>query len=259
MRSFRRFVSRRGTCNIIYSDNAKTYKCAEKGIKECYEILNSLQFQEFLTEQSISWKYICPLSPWWGGYWERLMKTIKAPLKKVLGKSFLNHDELYTVLTEIEAMVNSRPLCAVHDDPVSIDYLTPANFLIGRSTINLPVRPLKHTEVHPTATRKELNHMLLHQEKVLKKAWKMWREEYLRSLGLSPAIKEQMPIKEGELVMVASNLQPRCTWRVGRVMELLEGRDNRIRSVIVKVGGKLRTRPVQLLSKLEVSDTQANL
>jgi hypothetical protein len=54
--------------------------------------------------------------------------------------------------------------------------------------------------------------------------------------------------------MVASNLQPRCTWSVGRVSELLEGRDGRIRSAIVKVKGKLRTRPVQLMSKLEVAD-----
>ena len=254
MRSFRRFVSRRGTSQVIYSDNAQTYKCAEKGIKQCYEILNSPKFQEFLSERSIKWKYICPLSPWWGGYWERLMKTIKIPLKKVLGKSFMSSDELYTVLTEVEAMVNSRPICAVHDDPNSLEYLTPANFLIGRSTINLPVRPLKHTEVHPTVTRKELNNLLRNQEKALKRVWKMWREEYLRSLGTSPAIKDQMPIKEGDLVMVASNLQPRCTWSVGRVSELLEGRDGRIRSAIVKVKGKLRTRPVQLMSKLEVAD-----
>ena len=253
IRSFRRFVSRRGTCSIIYSDNAKTYKCAEKGIKECYEVLNSPKFREFLTEKSITWKYICPLSPWWGGYWERLMKTIKIPLKKTLGRSFMNSDELYTVLTEVEAMVNSRPLCPVYDDPNDLTYLTPASFLIGRSTINLPVRPLKHTEVHPTATRKELNNMLMNQEKNLEKIWKMWREEFLRIQGVCPAIKEDIPLKEEELVMVASNKSPRCTWKVGRVLELVEGRDKRIRSVIVMVDGKPMRRPVQLISKLEIS------
>ena len=187
------------------------------------------------------------------------MRTIKIPLKKILGKSFMTSDELYTVLTEIEAMVNSRPLCAVHDDPTSMNYLTPANFLIGRSTINLPIRPLAHTEVNPTASRKELNIMLMHQEKTLKKVWKTWKEEYLRSLGTSPAIKDQMSIQEGDLVMVASNQQPRCTWTVGRVLELIEGRDGRIRSAIVQSGGKPRTRPVQLLSKLEVTDDPAHL
>ena len=139
------------------------------------------------------------------------MKTIKLPLKKVLGKSFLNSDELYTVLTEIEAMVNSRPICSVSDDPDDMSYLTPANFLIGRSTVNLPVAPLTHTEVHPTATRKQLNKMLTSQEKMLKNVWKFWREEYLRSLGVCPAIKSSSTLQAGQLVMVASNKQPRCT------------------------------------------------
>lgn len=182
------------------------------------------------------------------------MKIIKLPLKKVLGKSFLNSDELYTVLTEIEAMINSRPICSVSDDPDDLSYLTPANFLIGSSTINLPVAPLTHTEVHPTATRKQLNEMLSNQEKTLKKVWKVWREEYLRSLGVSPAIRSSSTLEVGDLVMVASNKQPRCTWKVGRVLELLEGRDSRVRSAIVRVDGKPRTRPVQLLSQLEVRD-----
>jgi hypothetical protein len=253
IRSFRRFTSRRGQCSVIYSDNAKTYKSAEKGVVQCYEILNSAPFKEYLAEKSIKWKYICPLSPWWGGFWERLMKTIKLPLKKVLGRSFLSYDELATVLTEVEAMVNSRPLLPVNDDPENINYLTPANFLIGRPTINLPVRPLKHTEVNPNATRKELNKMLQYQEAKLSKIWKMWREEYLRSLGVGANRKEKLPIREGDLVMVASGQQPRCTWKVGRVEQLLEGRDEKVRSAIVRTEGKLRTRPIQLMSKLEVS------
>ena len=186
---------------------------------------------------------------------ERLMRTIKIPLKKVLGKSFLNMDELYTVLTETEAMVNSRPICAVTDDPDDSSYLTPANFLIiGRTTINLPVAPLRHTEVHPTATRKQLNNMLTYQEKNLQKVWKLWREEFLRSKGVCSAIKDNSTIQAGELVMVASNKQPRCTWKVGRVEEVYHGRDQRIRSALIRMNDKTYKRPVQLLSKLELVD-----
>ena len=254
MRSFRRFVSRRGRPSIIYSDNAKTYQAAEKGVIQCYELLNSSPFKEYLGEQSIQWKFICPLSPWWGGFWERFMKTIKLPLKKVLGRSFHTADEMYTLLTEVEAMANSRPLCTVNDDPEDINYLTPANFLIGRSTINLPVRPLQHSEVHPTATRKELNRMLTKQQKTLNSIWKIWREEHLRNLGVAPALKDKSDLKEGDLVMVSSNIQPRCTWRTARVTELREGRDGRIRSAVLQWGGKLYTRPIQLISKLEIAN-----
>ena len=252
IRSFRRFVSRRGLPSVIYSDNAKTYKCAEKNIIQCYEILNSPPFKAYLAESSIEWKYICPLSPWWGGFWERLMKTIKIPMKKILGKSFLSSDEFTTVLTEVEAMVNSRPIVPVNDDPDSLDYLTPANFLIGRSTINLPVRPLTHTEVNPNVTRRQLNLMLQYQDRKLTKIWKMWKEEYLRHLGTGVGVKEKLPISEGDLVMVASGQQPRCTWKVGRVEELLPGRDDRIRSAIIRSAGKSITRPIKLISKLEV-------
>ena len=253
IRSFRRFTSRRGLCSVIYSDNAKTYKSAEKGVRQCYEILNSAPFKQYLAEKSIQWKYICPLSPWWGGFWERLMKNIKLPLKKFLGKSFLSHDELATILTEVEAMVNSRPLTPVHDDPESLEYLTPANFLIGRPTINLPVRPLKHTEYNPKATRKELNKLLQYQESKLNSIWKMWREEFLRGLGVGMNKKEKLPIEEGDLVMVASGLQPRCTWKVGRVVELMPARNDIIRSAMVRTGGKILMRPIQLLSKLEIT------
>ena len=76
--------------------------------------------------------------------------------------------------------------------------------------------------------------MLMNQEKNLEKIWKMWREEFLRIQGVCPAIKEDIPLKEEEIVMVASNKSPRCTWKVGRVLELVEGRDKRIRSVIAQ-------------------------
>ena len=254
IRAFRRFVSRRTTPAIIYSDNAKTFKSAEKEIRECYTMLNSPKFQEFISEQLIQWKYICPISPWWGGYWERLMKTIKIPLRKVLGKSFLSADEMYTVLTEVEAMVNSRPLCAVNDEPDCQNYLTPANFLTGKPLINLPLHPLHGKEAYTTASRKQLNILMMNQEKSLRSIWKMWREEYIRSLGVCPDIRNNVPIKENDLVMVSDNSTPRCTWSIGRIAELIQGRDGRIRSVIVKNKGKLRTRPIQMISQLEVSD-----
>ena len=254
IRAFRRFVSRRGTPAIIYSDNAKTFKSAEEEIRECYTMLNSPKLQEFISEILIQWKYICPMSPWWGGYWERLMKTIKIPLRKVLGKFFLSADEMYTVLTEVEAMVNSRPLCAANDEPDCQNYLTPAKFLTGKPVINLPLHPLHRKEAYTTATRKQLNRLTMNQEKSLKTIWKIWREEYIRSLGVCPDIRNNVPIKENDLVMVSDNSTPRCTWSIGRIAESIQGRDGRIRSVIVKNKGKLRTRPIQLISQLEVPE-----
>ena len=49
-------------------------------------------------------------APWWGGYWERLVRSIKSPIKKVIGRSAVSHDEMCTLLTEVEAVINARPL-----------------------------------------------------------------------------------------------------------------------------------------------------
>ena len=158
---------------------------------------------------------------------------------------------MYTLLTEVEAMCNSRPLCSVTDDPEDSSYLTPANFLINRTTINLPVRPIKHTDVHPTITRRELNAMLVRQEKTLNQVWKTWKEQYLRSLGICPSTKEPT-IKVGDLVMVSDSNQPRCQWKVGRIVKVLDRRDQIVCAVLVRVGSKEHTRPINFLSKLEL-------
>ena len=64
---------------------------------------------------AIKWEFIPPCSPWFGGFYERLVKSVKVPLRKVLGKSTLWLKELMTIVTEIERLVNDRPLTHVGD------------------------------------------------------------------------------------------------------------------------------------------------
>ena len=130
LRSFRRFISRRGMCSTIYTDNALTFKKANKEINQSLDLFTNKKFKNYLNHHRIKWNYIVERAPWWGGFYERLMKTIKIPLRKVLKQSHLNSDELYTILTEVEAMVNSRPLTYVADDINQLSYLTPARFLL---------------------------------------------------------------------------------------------------------------------------------
>lgn len=71
-------------------------------------------------------------APWWGGYWERLVRSVKSPIQKTIGKSTLTHVELSTLLTEIEGLINARPLTYVYDDEESISYpLTPSDLIYG--------------------------------------------------------------------------------------------------------------------------------
>ncbi|XP_043195478.1 uncharacterized protein LOC122366890 [Amphibalanus amphitrite] len=96
--AFRRFCARRGMPSFIYSDNACTFKSAAASL-----------LSEF-GPASPEWKFIAPRAAWWGGWWERLVRTVKSALKKTLGRSVLSKVELETLLLEVEAAVNSRPL-----------------------------------------------------------------------------------------------------------------------------------------------------
>ena len=257
LRSFRRMINRRGMINTFYSDNSKTFKSASKEMKRYVEIMNSNKFKTFLAEEKIEWKFIVDYAAWWGGFYERMMRSIKIPLKKILGKSVYSSDEIYTILTEVEAMVNSRPLTYVSDEPSEINYLTPASFLIGRPLINVPVIPVESND--KSLRKKELNKMIVMQNKTLNTLWRTWREEYLRNLGTVPTnIAESQCIKPGELVMVAEASIPRAKWVVGVVRECKAGRDGRVRTVYVKTPTGEFSRPIQHISRLELDSEESD-
>ena len=94
--ALRRFISRRGIPRLFISDNFKTFK--------------SVDVKRFCNTKEIVWKFILERSPWWGGFYNWLISIVKSSLKKVLWKAYLSYLELYTVLTEIENVLNSRPL-----------------------------------------------------------------------------------------------------------------------------------------------------
>ena len=138
VKSFRRFCSRRGTRRIIYSDNAKTFKRAELEVKFLFKLMDSSKFREFLSMERIEWRYIVEHAPWWGGFWERMVRTVRNSLKLSRGKNLLDFSELQTVLTEIEYLINSRSLAPLHDTLDDINALSPNDFLLNKRE-NLPV------------------------------------------------------------------------------------------------------------------------
>ena len=119
LQAFRKFCACRGVPSTIMSDNAKTFKFCSKEIEK---IVRSEEVHQYLTNRQISWQFIVEKSPWWGGYWERLVRSVKRCLRKTLGRSTLTFDELATILVEIEATLNNRPLTYVCDDTEGLSY-----------------------------------------------------------------------------------------------------------------------------------------
>ncbi|XP_037505906.1 uncharacterized protein LOC119382270 [Rhipicephalus sanguineus] len=134
----RRFVSRRGLPRVIYSDNARTFQKTSADLKRLCHIFKEEDVANHLTVNGITWKFIVPNAPWWGGWWERLIRSVKTSLRKILGRACLNFEEIMTVLTEVEAVINSKPLTFVQTDETEPCTLTPADLLLGRRLTAMP-------------------------------------------------------------------------------------------------------------------------
>ncbi|XP_055309917.1 uncharacterized protein LOC129573454, partial [Sitodiplosis mosellana] len=141
--AFRRFISRRGNIAKLYSDNGGNFVKA----KTIFELETSQAISEFneeikreLANLSTKFYFNPPAAPWFGGLWERNIGSIKHHFKRVVGDRILSYEEMTTVLTQIEACFNSRPLCAMNENPDDMTILTPGHFLIG-SALTAPVGP----------------------------------------------------------------------------------------------------------------------
>ncbi|XP_035228186.1 uncharacterized protein LOC118200343 [Stegodyphus dumicola] len=121
--------TRRGRCKVIYSDNAKNFRSTCEIIKGFKRIKADPSVSDFLTSKEVTWKFIPERSPLWGGFWERLMRNIKEPLKKILGRALLTFEELSTILTELECVLNNRPLTYESNELGEPRPLTPSVFI----------------------------------------------------------------------------------------------------------------------------------
>jgi len=128
--AFRWFASQHGLPTTITSDNTKTFKSSSKDIRR---ITRSNWVLRYLVNQRISWNFIIERAPWWGGFWECLVRSVKVSLKKVLGRATLNFEQLLTLMVEIQSVINTRPITYMYDDTNSIFYpLTPSDLVYGQ-------------------------------------------------------------------------------------------------------------------------------
>ena len=259
--AFRRFVSRRGLPATLTSDNAKTFKSSSKEIRK---ITRSNEVWRYLVDQRISWSFIVEKAPWWGGFWERLVRSVKRPLKKVLGRSTQNFEELRTILVEIESVINARPITYLYDDANSISYpLTPADLIYGRRVTSTPNGA--HHEI--ISTHQSLTRRARHHKNLLQQVTKQWRQEYLTSLREQSNVGNNrngaQEILIGDIVLLKNDSTKRIFWKLARVEELIPGADGRVRAAIVQVGSDDKPpsylrRVVQHLIPIEVKSIENN-
>ncbi|XP_058826809.1 uncharacterized protein LOC131686831 [Topomyia yanbarensis] len=230
--ALKRFVARRGKPELIECDNATNFKGAQRELNDLAQLFLSQQHQELITtnctENGITFKFIPPRSPNFGGLWEAAVKSLKKHLRSTVGNVVLYQDEFLTILTQIESCLNSRPLTQLSSDPNDLEVLTPGHFLVHRSLAAIPEPRLEDVPSN------RLDRWQQTQEYV-RRIWKQWQSEYLS--GLQPRTQwtqQRDNISVGTMVLVKEENLPPLKWKFGRILQVFTADDGNIRVVTVR-------------------------
>lgn len=142
LNALKRFISRRGICSHIFSDNVTNFVGANRRLSELTKLFHKEEnmevIQGLLSELGIRWHFIPPRSPHFGGLWKSAVRIMKTHLYRTVGNVNMTYEELNTVVIYAEACLNSRPLCPLSSDPSDLSTLTPGHFLTRDALMAIP-------------------------------------------------------------------------------------------------------------------------
>ncbi|XP_055902810.1 uncharacterized protein LOC129938987 [Eupeodes corollae] len=249
--ALKRFVARRGLCAHIRSDNGTNFVGAARQLGELHRLFashnNHILISDFLSSKGIQWHFIPPGTPHFGGAWESGVKRVKFHLRRVIGQSTLNFEEMTTLLTQVEAILNSRPLCALSDSD-DTSYLTPGHFLTGRPLVAIPEPDVTNVKMSLLARWKLV-------QQLTQGFWSKWSSEYISSLQPRQKWNKAEPnIKIGDIVLLKDENLPPAYWKIGKVTATHAGGDGLVRVATVRTKTGLFKRPVTKISILPLDD-----
>uniref|UniRef100_A0A1X7TV90 DUF5641 domain-containing protein n=1 Tax=Amphimedon queenslandica TaxID=400682 RepID=A0A1X7TV90_AMPQE len=245
---FKRFISNNGT-----------FKSASKILKF---ILKNPEVEQFLSGVQVKWNFNIERAPRWGGFFERMIQLLKRCLKKMVGHSKLMYEELLTEVTEVELILNSRPLTYLSPDDLE-EHITPSHLMTGRHLLSLPDH-LRYSEseyFEIKSSRLTISRRLQQLSRILDHFWTQRRKEYLVELRES---HKRISRGDGDIaslgdVVIIQDESPQGFWRLG-LIEDIRGEDGLERGAIVRVKSgsgpsAFIRRPLQRLFPLQVPKT----
>ncbi|XP_044588739.1 uncharacterized protein LOC123267917 [Cotesia glomerata] len=253
--AYRRFTSRRGICHTLYSDCGTNFVGADKELKRLFAAGSRTlrELSTLIAQDGTNWKFNPPGAPHFGGKWEAAVKSIKFHLRRTIGDSLLTLEQYSTLLAQIEAILNSRPLTPLNEDPADLAVLTPGHFLIGQSLTAIPEPSL--TDLQPAR--------LSHWEQVQQMVQHFWKRYYQDCIHRYQAISKwhhrRNQIKVGSVVLITTEDLPPTKWPLAKVIAVHPGEDRQIRVVTVKTVNTELVRPITKLCVLPLTHEEDDL
>ncbi len=215
--AFRRFVARRGTPFELWSDQGTNFKGGERELHEAFKGM-SPDLQKQLAKQKVHFRFNPPGAPHFGGAWEREIRSVKSALYVSVGAQSVTEEVLRTVLTEIEGILNSKPLGYISSDISDMNPVTPNHLLMGRLDGSLPQVVYPQSEM---ISRKRWRHSQILTDLF----WSAFIKYYLPNLQTrSKWQKDVEDIAIGNVVMLVDPQLPRAMWLIGKVSTSCQAR-----------------------------------
>ncbi|XP_053691014.1 uncharacterized protein LOC128739545 [Sabethes cyaneus] len=250
--AFRRFVARRGKPSVVMCDNGCNFVGARRELDELRRVFLAQQSQQTIVseaaDEGIEFKFIPAKSPNFGGLWEAAVKSMKQHLRRAIRTKTLTPDELQTVLVQIEACLNSRPLTPLSNDPGDFEALTPGHFLSQRPLTAIPEPSLQEVPENRLSRWQRT-------QDFLQRIWRKWSTQYLSDLhNRTKWTRQRNNLFVGTMVLVKEDNLPPLKWALGRVTHVTKGADGNIRVVTVKTKDGSYTRAISKICVLPIRD-----
>ncbi|XP_067380596.1 uncharacterized protein [Channa argus] len=243
--ALRRFISLRGPVKQIRSDCGTNFRGACKELRMLLDDKTKPNVLRYLSKEGCAWIFNPPHSSHMGGAWERMIGISRRILDSMLSQtssSCLTHEVLSTLMAEVCAIINARPIAPISSDPESPFLLTPAMILTQKTSSSYPPPGTFGTSDLYHKQWKRVQHLA-------NMFWDRWRCEYLFTLQTRSKWQQNRPnIKEGDLVLLKDDQVQRNEWPMALISKAIPDSDGKVRKIELRTakGGVAKTfvRPI---------------
>ena len=227
----RRFLCRRGNVSSITCDNGTNFVGGRKELTRAIKEWNNSAIGSSMKQRNIEFKFNPLSASHFGGAFEREFRSIRKVLNALLLEQpiKLRDDELNTLICEVEAVLNNRPLTEVNDDPNNIEALTPNHLLLHNAGVTFPPGLFEKSDCYVRRRWRQVQYLV-------NIFWTRWRTQYLVLLQERQKWQDvKKSFKVNDLVLVVDIALPRNLWPLGRIIEVFKDKRGHVRTVKVRI------------------------